>query len=475
MAIQSSTIRIYGDSAKGTLIKTVTTTSSSQEIPISDLNPGVEYYATAQVVDQYGLTSAESPVYQFYTIPNPVWAGQSPISDGHTTIDYQINIESTDVTEDYCGIAYSTDPLMATYTLYHEVRGEGTLTGLDENTTYYFAPYVVDELGRQWINFDVERSRTTGYNNPTIAWVGNPTMTSTSFTQDITVTSTDTVSALTCYFKTSSAGSYTSVPLTAGTGTITVSLSSLIPNTTYNIYVTATNSAGTGTSSTINVTTSAAGISLSPSVTSISNTTNDTVFSDTITKDNNVTITAHELRAYTTSDHSTAAVETLQQATPATTYSDTFTSLDPQTTYYLFAYAEYTVTGDATTYSIYSSPVSVNTYTLASFGVISADNDTLYIPYSVSGQATSIEMGYSTNGAAWTSIPVSSLTGGTIELGGLTPGTTYMLRVRAQNTTAGWSGYNQRTVATTAVAQTVTITTIDNITPESCDITITVE
>lgn len=473
MGIISSTIRIYDDAAKTTLVKTVTTSGGSTSIPVNQLSEGTEYWATAQVTDDNNLTSAESSPYRFYTLPDVVWHSGSPALAGDT-ISYQNDVVTDTVGTTQVGIVYGTDPNWVVYSkFYVPGRADGDLHGLAENTTYYVAPYCIDEFNREWINFDLAEDLTTPYAVPTLAWTGLATISATTWSQQINITSTAAVSSVVLHWQ-PVGGSENTMNLTAQTGTQNCSLTGLTPSTNYRIWVTAVNSAGTGTSATLTPTTDSPAVSVAINVNAMDNTTNQVEMRSTVTKDNTVTLTTHQMMAFSNDQHSGQAVETHTQSPATTSFSNTFGHLDPDDTYYMFSYIEYTISGDNTTYSIWSAPVRVTTYSLMSFGNITTSNTTASIPYSVNGSATSISVDYSSdNGTTWTSIPVSSLSGGTLHLSGLSVGTTYMLRGRVQNGT-GWSGYTNDSFTTTSVASSVTVDSVTNVEPTTATVNISV-
>jgi len=474
MAIQSSTIKIYADREKTIPVKNVYTSGSLQTIPVNQLSAGTLYYATAIVVDEYGLTSAESDVYQFYTLPDISYYQGVPPTATNTSIEYRVIETTDDVTVAQAGVAYSTNSDMSNYTIYYDPEriGEGAVNGLNENTTYYVAPYVLDGFNRPYINYDDVEPVATGYNKPVVAWTGVATLGTTTWSQDISITSTPALSAVTVTY-TPTGGSASSQSLSTTTGTQTVSLTNLTPNTTYDIVVSATNSAGTTYSSHQSITTNAASISIAATLNSLSNTTNIANVTSTITKGNDITLASHSICLCADALHASIIDQTNQSSPYSTTYTTNLSNLDENETYYIFSKATYTVTGDATVYTIWSSEVQVDTYSLISLGNITTTNTTASIPYSVAGSTTSVNVDISSDGTNWTALPASSGSG-TATATGLTVGTTYQVRARCQSS-AGWSGYTTSSFTTTAVASTVTITNIDNITPTECDVTITVE
>lgn len=476
--IQSSTIKIYADSAKSTLVKSVNTSGSALTIPVDNLSEGTLYYATAQVVDEYSLTSAESPVYQFYTLPDLDFASVTPFSwvSSTGTLTVRLDEVTNDVSYSQFGMKYSINSDMSNATtiwLEEGSHAEFDITGLSEDTTYWFVPCLIDEFSRTYYCEDKITDYDTGYAVPTVSWTGIATVGQTTYTNNINITSTTNLTSvvLTCQ---DGNGTTITQNLSTTTGAQSVSLSGLSPNTAYTASVTATNSVGSATSSSVSFTTNAASISVALGLDSVDNSTNLVNMTSRITADNSITLVSHGIYIYDNSSHSGTAVTGETQSTPSATFSATnMAHLDPDETYWGFSKVEYTVSGDATTYTIWSSPIEIVTYALLSFGNITTGNDNASIPYTVSGSATSVTIEYSTDNSTWITATVPSLTSGTVSLSGLTTDTYYYLRGRCKSS-AGWSGYTTSNFTTTAVASTVTITEIENITPTSADVTITV-
>lgn len=463
MAIVQSTIRIYDDALKtNPAIATKVTSGAATAITVSNLPVGSELYATAQVTDDSNLTSAESAVYQFYTLPNVVYYTQPVASQG--SISAQLDGRTNDVAIDYYGLRYSTDVNFTTYTDVQSQRGDIDIYGLSENTTYHVEPFVIDEFGRKWINEDIAVPVTTPYNYATVSWTGMSSIGTTTWSQQVNVQSSSTVTNVSVIYG-PEGGAQTTTALIAQTGTQNVQLTGLTPNTRYTIKVSATNSAGTSYSTIQTVTTNSAGATVALAFNSLNNTNNRLDVTSTATLDASATIQSHTVSAHLRSDGADTPVESHTQTVPAASYNPTFATLNADTEYYIFSTVTYTIGADPTILSATSAALIVDTYTLVVFGNTTVTNNSASIPYATDGVALNLNFDYSADsGTTWSAIAYSSLSSGTLSLTGLTPNHTYMLRGRAQNARAGLSGYTNSSFTTTQVIPVVDITSITNIT-----------
>ena len=465
MAITQSTIRVYEDSAKTTLIATEVTSGSATSIHIDGLPEGSELYATAQVTDDSSLTSVESAVYQFYTLPNVVYFSQ-PVGTTDGTISAQLDSITDVVAVDYWGLRYSTDQYFTTYTdTTPSQRGDIDILGLTEHTTYYVEPYIIDEFGRKWVNDEAAVTVAVPYAKPVITWTGTSSIGTTTWTQQVNIQSTAAITDAYIQYG-PQGGTQTTHSLSNQTGTQTISLSNLTPGTTYTFRVYATNVSGTSNSSILTATTSGASAGVSVAFNALSNTTNSLDVTSTATLDASATITGHTVSAHLRSDGADTPVESHTQSTPSSTYSPTFGHLDADTEYYIFSTVTYTLGSDPTVLTATSTALIVETYSLVVFGNATVTNNSASIPYATDGVATNLNFDYSADsGTTWSAIAYSSLSSGTLSLTGLTPNQTYMLRGRAQNARAGLSGYTTTSFTTSQVIPVVNITNVVDITP----------
>lgn len=465
--ITQSVVRIYDDQLKTTLITSVTTQGASTAITVDDLAEGSEYWATAQVTDDGGLTSNESSPYRFYTLPDVDWFSQ-PVATS-STISAQLEGVTDTVTISRYGLVYDTNSTFTNPTYYDEPQGGIQITGLSEHTTYYVRPYVIDEFNRRWINESLTVTLTTSYAVPTVTWSGTSTLGVTTWSQDVNITSSDTLTSVYVEY-TPAGGSTQTLNLTATTGTQNVSLTGLNPNTSYDVVVKAVSASGMGTSTTQTFTTIAPVIAVNVDSLTLNNLNNQIAVSASAQANDPsaISITGFYLDLYDNNTHTGSAVETINGGS-VSSMTGTLSHADPDDTYYVYGRVTWTVTGDQTVHTAWSAPYEVTTYALLSFGTIQTTNTTASIPYTVAGTALSDEIAYSYDNSVWTPIPVTTLSGGTLSVTGLTPSTSYYLRGRCQST-AGWQGYVTTTFSTTGVLPVVTIDSVSNITPSTAQV-----
>lgn len=473
MSITQSTIRIYDDQLKTDLVHEQTTSGSATDILIEDvLDAGTEYWCTVQAIDGQGLTTEESSVYRFYTLPDVTWFAGPYASIN--SISAQLEGITDDVTIARYGIVYATQSDFSDAVYYDQVQGGIDIYGLEESTRYYVRPYVIDEFDRRWVNIDAETYVTTGASVPIVSWVGLSAVGTTTFTTQVNVNSSTTVSSVVATL-TPAGGSPQTIGLVASSGTQNVNIISLTPNTQYTLYVSATNSGGTGQSTTRTFTTMSAAGSAQVELTnvSVSNSNNIISVDSRATYDSNIiTITGHYIELYSNDTHTGTAEESNSGGAVAN-YSNNLSHANPDETYYVFSRVTYTVSGDLTVYTAWSEPYEVQTYSLLSFGAISTTSTGASIPYSVAGNAISTQIEYSPDNSNWYSIPVSSYSGGTLTISGLTPSTNYYLRGRVQST-AGWSDYITNTFTTQSIGVSVTVVSVTNIFETGADVNLNI-
>lgn len=472
MAITKSVIKIYADEYKTQLVGNKTTLSGATEIPISGLTEGTAYWGTVTVEDDNNLTSDESPVYKFYTLPDVVWSTQ-PVATADT-ITATMAAVTHDVGAYVFGMRLSTSQDLSNYTDYTG-HNTVTITGLTENTTYWVAPLVVDEFGRKWVNESLKQSVGTSYELPIINWYGMSAVGITDFHASVNVISSSPLTSVVCTY-TPVGGSAQTQTLSATTGVQGVNLTGLTPNTTYSVVVRATNSAGYDETTTNTFTTNSAagGIEVALENVSVNNSNNEITGTSKATYDSNViTITGHYLELWDNAQHTGAAIESVSGGANAT-ITQTLSHANPDEVYFLFGRVTYTVSGDLTVYTAWSEPEKVLTYALLSFGLVSPTSTSADVPYSVAGDAISVEIAYSVDQNSWTNLPVPSRTGGTINIPNLNPSTQYYVRGRVQST-FGWSDYETTTFTTSAIGVTVTIINITNIYETGADINLNIQ
>lgn len=450
--IISSVLRIYEND---TLIDTVNVLGDGEEATTNALSPGSEYYATIESTNDEQMSSGESPAYKFYSLPNIALTGYVNRDSEGFTRPTNITTDVVNVIEH--GLEYD---IVSTFTNPQSTIGN-RVTGLEENTTYYYRPYCIDEFNRRWVNDQDTDSVTTLYAVPSVEWLGIYGSTESTFSALISITSLD---SLTSVVATVTSGVTTNYPLTAQTGNQYVTITGLTPNTTYDITINATNSAGIGQSTTETFTTQEASQGMTvtlvrPVVSNVDNSLE--VTSVASYNPSETTLISHSIEIYENEYHTGIPVDS--DTNTGDSLTSIFTGLTTDTTYWVFGKVEYTVGSDPTVVTAWSEPEEIHTYTLMSFGVITTTPNGASIPFTVQGTATQVEVEYSVDNVNWINIPVSDPTGETLQVSNLTPSTNYYVRGRAEGQ-GGWQEYVVDTFTTAGAQPTVLITGISNVT-----------
>lgn len=216
----------------------------------------------------------------------------------------------------------------------------GTLTGLTPNTTYYVRAYATNSAG-------------TGYGNeisfqtlpiavPTLVTTDASGITQTTVTTGGTISNDGgaTITERGIVYGTSSNPTTTNTKVSSGSGTgsFSINVTALTPNTTYYIRSYAINSAGTGFGNNITFQTTVPAV---PSLTTreILNITNTTATGGgSITNDGGSSITAKGI-CWGTSPNPTTADSKTTDGTGTTTFNSFITGLSANVTYFVRAYA----------------------------------------------------------------------------------------------------------------------------------------
>ena len=216
----------------------------------------------------------------------------------------------------------------------------GSITGLTPNTTYYLRAYATNSAG-------------TGYGNeisfqtlpvavPTLITTDASGITQTMVTSGGTISNdggaTITERGIVYGTSTNPTTSNTKVTSGSGTGSFSVNVTSLTPNTTYYIRSYAINSAGTGYGNNITFQTTVPAV---PSLTTreLLNITNTTATGGgSITNDGGSSITAKGI-CWGTSPNPTISDSKTTDGTGTTTFTSFITGLSASVTYYVRAYA----------------------------------------------------------------------------------------------------------------------------------------
>ena len=470
--ITQSTIRIYADANKTTLLKTVVTSGPATSVDISDLSPGTEYYATVEVVEN-GLTSDESPVYKFYTMCGVNWTTMpAPTSN---TITGTMAAVTTDVGCYVFGMRISTHSDLSDYTDY---TGHNTVSArnLPEHTDFYVAPLCIDEFGRKWVDTSLKVLVTTLYELPIVSWIGMMAIGITDFTASVNVQSNGPITSVVAYY-TQTGGSTQTQTLTAGTGTQSFRITGLQPNTEYTVTVRAMNAAGFADTTTQIIRTNSAvgGITVKLTSAVVSNSNNIITVESEATADASCTITGHYVDMFMTADIARNPVEEVSGGANDQIRVN-LGHADPDTTYFLYGKVTYTIGSDPTEYTAWSEPVKVQTYSLFSFTEVTPYDTSSDVRYTVAGSYSGLDCAISTDQVNWTPISMNENLRNGANISGLTPDTTYYLRGRCKSE-AGWSDYVYSSFTTgngASTADTVDITAVTYITETTATFTVTI-
>ena len=246
MSIVSSKVKIYSDSALTVLVATVNgTTSLTQTIAVTGLNPSTQYWVQAEAEDNNGLTGY-SPSSTFTTAAaNYVFSGSGvSYSSSYNLLDVDIAVTCAGATFTACGIQFCT----ASDFSGSIISGVNTTApandfvdevgGFAENTLYYYRYYATSaEYGTQYFA-PQNNTITTHYAQPVIT-VTHSNVTDTTATVTATYTGNmplDVVNAIFGYHvHGQSSIQYLNIDnMVAGTP-YSVNLSGLTPNTQYDI------------------------------------------------------------------------------------------------------------------------------------------------------------------------------------------------------------------------------------------------
>lgn len=454
--ITSSILRIYTDKFCTNLHETVNVVGSTLQADTSTLLPGKAYWATVEVTDSVAGQSAESAPYKFYSLPNIVLSGSVVIESNSFTRPTTITTDIVGVVDH--GFLVTDDPNWATRPV--KVSGN-TVTGLEEHTIYYYCPWVQDEFGRTYVNYDDVDSVITEHSVPLVKITETYTPTSTTFSGKIDVYSSTALSAV--WLETVSGGTTITTQLVAQTGEQPFTVEGLTPFTKYHLTAYATNTAGTGESQTVYFTTAQAEPTpvsdiqvtvKNTKVSSVNNTIKTTSFAEYT---ENVTVASHKVYVYDNSEHNgEPVVEYNGGAADGITAQFAGSNFDCDTRYFIFGYVTYTDGEVEEPYELWSEPDGVRTYSLVTIDSISAARTSLTVTFSVDGYSSDTVLEYSLNQETWRRAPVEDPQGGNAIISGLTPNTTYYIRMRVANSEGEYCDYvtDDATTTTTTVAIT---------------------
>lgn len=436
--ITNSILRIYSYTTPPTILREITVVGSELKANSNGLLAGRRYYATATVTDDEAGTSPESPFYLFHTLPDVFFTGEAVVGGSYFTRTISTATDTVVITG--TGMQVTTD---GTWTSRPMVFAGGTATGLEENTRYYYRPYVTDEFGRTYVNTSAQSFVTTGYNVPDPVIIETHTPTSTTFSGRVNVKSSVPLTSVTV--ECVSGGSVVTTSLAAQTGPQDFLVTGLVPFTRYSCVVKAVNSAGEGVSPSVRFTTAQSDQPTEVSVGlvnhSVSGLDNGVRCASVVNASEDTIISAHDIFVYTNSSHTGQPLMTYRgggDKVAGTTFAGS--SLAGDTDYYLFSRAEWYTTGGQEG-SEWSEAVGVHTYTIPTITSITKNRDSFTVNFTVNGYSTDTYAAWSTNGESWTRVTLMNPQGGYFTVSGIDLNEDYQVRMRCANTEGNYCDY----------------------------------
>ncbi len=266
VTITSTDVKVHaGTTTSGSQIgSTITTQGSPSTVNLDSTTLGValqaghQYCVVARCTNSDGFTSDWTAAYTFKTL---IYAEIVTLSGGAGTISPELSFtyDHNAISVQSCGVYLSKNPSGSNATKYttdEQGAGQGwVIDNLDENTTYYAIPFVIDNLNREYAGDWAEaESANTGYAAPEVV-ITNVATTYNSITGNVAISTNDTLRSVTLQIIATGGGSYQYKTLTATTGTQTWSVANgdldnqgnpitINPSTEYQIKIEAINTSG---------------------------------------------------------------------------------------------------------------------------------------------------------------------------------------------------------------------------------------
>ena len=416
---------------------------------ITNLIPATTYYVRAFAVNIVGVAYGEP-------IEVTTLSGVANVSLGQMSNVKALSANATfTITDDngatlqQCGICWSTNP-NPTIANYIDVAsgnqvGEDylcTLSDLQPSTTYYVRAYAITSIATSYSN---AISFTTPSGLPTISKSTNTAATATTYTITGNVTDNGGYAVTergVCYSTTNNPPTISDIKIVngSGNGSFSITISELMPSTTYYLRTYAKNAIGTGYSDVVTITTKS-GIAIS----SLGTFSNVRAFSAsnavTVSNANGATLQSCGICWSTTPNPTIVDNKVVASGNVTNTaYNCEMVGLQENTTYYVRAFA---ITDIATSYSeqktVTTAAVSLPTVSLSSRTIESASSVTCTGNVSFDGNVDITERGFcwgtTSNPTIANNYKASTSGTGTYTefITGLNTNTTYYIRAYAKN------------------------------------------
>ncbi|MBR6064146.1 MAG: hypothetical protein IKP54_08345 [Bacteroidales bacterium] len=449
-------------------------TSIDFSYSLTGLSPNTTYYYKAYARNNRGIGYGNTQSFTTPTMPSVTTAQVSGVT-GYTAVCGG-TVTSTGNATATRGVCWSTSQ-SPTVSDSHTNDGSGsgsytsTLSNLNPGTTYYVRAYVTNIVGTA---YGEQRSFTTSVVLPTVTTndVTDNVGTTATCGGNVTSTGGGVVTARGICWGTSQNPTISNSHSTngSGSGSFTSSMVNLTPGTTYYVRAYATNSAGTAYGEQKTFTT--------PNTPTVTTNTVSSITATTATCGGNVTatgganVTARGV-CWSTSQNPTVSSSHTTDGNGTGSFTSNITGLQPNTTYYVRAYATNSAGTSYGTQRSFTTPVTTPTVTTNNtINNITGTGATTGGNVTATGGASVTARGVCWNTSANPTVSNSHTTNGTgtgsftSNITGLSPNTTYYVRAYATNS-AG-TGYGaQLSFSTPIVPPTVSTNTISNITSTS--------
>ncbi len=457
---------------------------------LSGLQPNTKYYVRAYAVNSKGTAYGEEVSFttnQQVVLPTVKTTAASSVTETSAVTGGNVTSDgNASVTER--GVVYATtqNPTTANTKV---ASGSGTgsfvcnLSGLQPNTKYYVRAYAINSKGTAYgeeITFITNKSISLPI--VTTAAVTSVTETSAVTGGNVTSDGNASVTERGVVYSTNPNPVITNLsntirPCGSGTGEFTYTITGLQANTKYYVRAYAKNDAGTAYGEEISFTTNKQVVLPTVTTTSATSVTETSaVMGGNVTSDGNATVTERGV-VYATTQNPTTANTKVASGSGTGSYTCNLSGLQPNTTYYVRAYAinsKGTAYGTQVTFTT-SKSISLPTVTTT---IVSS----IRFNYAMTGGNVTSEGGasvtdrgvvYSTtkNPTTTSSTKVASGSGVgvfTTPLENLSPNTTYYVRAYATNS-AGTAYGTELTFTTEkqVVMATVTTASVSQVTTNS--------
>jgi hypothetical protein len=423
----------------------------------------------------------DSQQVDFFVTDTPTISSISPTS-GNSGSTVNVTISGTKFATGLSSLVVDSDLTVSNFTVVSPTQITASIT-IPSNATTSTRTIRVSNLGTgggnsNTQNFNIIGSTTT--TAPIVTTAAISSITTISATGGGNVTS-DGGAAVTargvCYATTSNpTTSDTCVSSGSGTGAFTANLTSLSAGTTYNVRAYATNTAGTSYGNEVSFTTDTPSVSPTVTTTPVSSiTTNSATTGGNVTSQGSSAVTTRGV-CYATTSNPTTSDTCVSSGSGTGAFTANLTSLSSGTTYNVRAYATNTAGtsyGSQVSFTTATPAIapSVSTAAISSIGNSSATAGG-NVTNEGSAPVTARGVCYATTQNPTTANTcVSSGTGAgsfTVNISGLSEGTTYYVRAYATNSVnTSYGGQVSFTTTTPGVPPTVTTDEITSVSSTS--------